>query len=204
MITKNHALLTTEVAAHIAADAIIQGEYWVTEGNDVGGKGCFIGCLAHSSDAGELGDKFGLPLPLVKIAENIFENLPEDEAKNFFARLPKAVGRDGKDLSRVHWKFLALELRALPVMPSQIQDVIDPVIAGIGLLAAGDEWPKDAAYAAARAAADAAYAADAAAYAARAAARAAAYAAARAAAYAADAARARQAATFLRLISEAK
>jgi hypothetical protein len=186
MLTKNHAELTAEVNAHIAADAVVQGTYW----DEREGKGCFIGCLAHSSDATVLQDRFGLPLPLVKICESIFEALAEADAKAFFASIPAAVGRDGKDLSRVHWAFLASELRALPATSVELRAVIDPVIAGMDALASGGPWSKDAAYAVARAAADAADAAvraadaayaadaaDAAAYAADAAARAAAYAA---------------------------
>jgi hypothetical protein len=221
MLTKNHATLTAEVQAHITADAVIQGEYWD------GSKGCFIGCLAHSSDATVLQERFGLPLSLVKICENIFEALPAADAKAFFAAIPAAVGRDGKDLSRVHWKFLAAELRALPEVPENIQAVIAPVIKGMDLLAEGREWSRaaahaaayaaraaadaaDAARAAARAAADAAYAAAHAAHAAARAARAAAHAAyaARAAAYAAHAAyaaaRERQRDTILRLIGDAE
>jgi hypothetical protein len=231
MLSINTDTLRAEVAAHIAADAVVQGRYWED------GKGCFIGCLAHSRDATVLGDRFGLPLPLVRICEGIFEALPADEAKSFFAAVPDAVGVDGRDLSRVHWAFLAEELRALPEVPPEVQAVIDPVIAGMDLLASGQKWPAAAraaaraaaaayaAYAAqaayaADAAADAAHAAraayaDAAAYAARAshAAAAAADAAARAAAdaaYAADAARAayaavrrRQRDTILRLIAAA-
>jgi hypothetical protein len=158
MLSINTDTLRAEVAAHIAADAVVQGHYWKD------GKGCFIGCLAHSRDATVLGDRFGLPLPLVRICEGIFEALPADEAKAFFAAVPDAVGVDGKDLSRVHWAFLAEELRALPEVPPEVQAVIDPVIAGMDLLASGQKWPA-AARAAARAAyaAYAAYAADAAA-----------------------------------------
>ena len=223
-LTRNHATLALEVKAHIEADALVRGKYWD------GSKGCFIGCLTHSSDPKPAFDRFGLPELVMRIAENIFEALPESEGKAFFAALPDAVGCDGKDLSRVHWAFLASELRLLPQ-----QDVIDTVIAGMDLLAAGEEWSPRAALAAARAAdvADAAYsaaysaaaayravaraadvacavaraadAADAAYAAARAAAAAAAdyaaYAVARAAAY--GAARIRQRDTLLRLISEA-
>ena len=147
MLTKNHDILTAEVQAHIAADAVIQGDYWD------GSKGCFIGCLAHSSDASVLCERFGLPLPLVRICENIFESLPYVAAKAFFAAIPGAVGRDGKDLTRVAWQFLAAELRALPGVSSYFQAVIDPVIEGMDLLASGEEWTGAyAAYAAADAA----------------------------------------------------
>ena len=167
MTTKNFDILAAQVAAHVAADQVVQGTYWDN------GRGCFIGCLSHSSDPTLAAEQFGLTLPLLRIAENIFEALPADEARAFFAALPAAVGCDGKDLSRVHWAFLAAELRALPVQMPEI----DAVITGMDLLAAGEEWPDAAAYAAARAA--------------------------YAAAYAADAARLRQRDTLLRLIAEA-
>ena len=183
MLTKNHDQLTLEVARHVEADAVLQGQYWD------GSHGCFIGCLAHSDDASALGEMYGLPLPLVRICESIFESLPANEAKAFFASIPDAVGRDGKDLTRVHWFFLAAELRALPPVDDNTQRAIDTVIAGMDLLASGGEWSRDAA---AYAAADAAYAA-----------RAAAYAAAYAAYAARAAARLRQRDTLLRLISEA-
>ena len=137
-LTRNHDILTAEVKAHIEADALVRGEYWN------GSKGCFIGCLTHSSDPKPAFERFGLPVTLMRIAENIFEDLPDDEGIAFFAALPDTVGCDGKDLSRVHWSFLASELRTLPH-----RDVIDTVIAGINLLVAGEEWLADAAYAAA-------------------------------------------------------
>ena len=205
MITRNTDKLRREVAAHVAADTIIQGDYW----DEASQSGCFIGCLAHDDDPESNEAEYGLPIMLQRIAENIFEALPADEAKTFFAALPDAVGCDGKDLSRVGWQFLAAELRSLPPQPADIQEVIDPVIAGMDRLANGQDWPAATAYAAAKAAANAANAAYAAAYAAAHAAHAA-HAAANAAAYAAYAAHAaravvrlRQRDLLLQLISEA-
>ncbi len=224
MLTKNTDKLRQQVAAHVAADSIAQGIYW-----DEGSKrGCFIGCLAHSDDPEINEQTYGLPVVVQRIAESIFEALLDNEAKAFFAALPDAVGCDGKDLSKVGWRFLAAELRALPAQTAEIQVVIDPVIAGMDLLASGQEWADAAAdhcaadaaawaaAAAARAAAAADADADAAAWAAAAAARAAAAdaaaadaaadAAAWAAAAAADAwvaACRRQRDTLLALISQA-
>lgn len=128
MLTKNHDILTAEVLAqHIITDATV------------------------------LGGRFGLPLPLVEIYADIRNELPSSDAKLFSAAIPGAVNRNGKDLTRVHWQFLASEFRALPTVSPKIQAVIDHVIAGMDLLASGREWPDAAdAYAAA---ADAAYAA---------------------------------------------
>jgi len=206
-LTKNTEILRAEVAAHIRADALVRGSYWKPSKNAVGGQGCFISCLTHSSDPTPASTQFGLPVAVLRIAENIFEALPDHEGKAFFAALPDAVGRDGRDLSRVVWAFLAAELRAMPQTTDAAQAVIDPVIDGMDLLFSGQQWTaaraaKAAAYAAyatkaAARAAKAAYAAKAAAYAAYAT-KAAAYAA-KAAAYAAYATKAAEAAGRARL-----
>lgn len=96
ILTRNHADLTLEVAKHIEADALIRGHYWKD------GSGCFIGCLTHSSDPAPAYERFGLPVPLLRIAESIFESLPGEDGRAFFAALPAAVGRDCKDLNREH------------------------------------------------------------------------------------------------------
>jgi hypothetical protein len=135
ILTTNTEQLRIEVANHLAADAVIQGDYWD------GQRGCFIGCLAHSDNAAELERQYGFPLPLVMLCERIFEQLPIEEAKLFFAAIPDAIGRDGRDLSRVVWQFLAAELQSLPPHSEEFKEVVDPVIAGLNLLAAGQEWP---------------------------------------------------------------
>ena len=209
MLTKNTDKLHQEVAAHVAADSIVQGIYWDTENN----KGCFIGCLAKNDDPVTNEETYGLPIMVQRIAENIFEELPADQAKAFFAALPDAVSCDGKDLSKVGWQFLAAELRSLPEQHEEVQAVINSVITGMDLLASGQVWSA-AARAAAAAARAAAWAAGAAAAAARAGAAAAARADAAAnaadtawyvAAAAADiaAARLQQRDLLLRLICEA-
>jgi hypothetical protein len=199
MLTKNFERLQSEVIAHVKADRVAQGSY----------ETCFIGCLANGiNNPGFIENEYGIPLMVARIAESIFEGLPADEAILFFAAIPQAIGSDGRDLSRVGWKFLAAELRALPPVPDDIQACIDPVIEGMDLLADGKEWPEadvcSAAYAAsttARTLADL-MVADAAAAAAAAAWSAATTAAANAADYA-DAARLRQRDTLLSLIKEA-
>jgi len=203
MLTRNFERLKSEVTAHVSADRVAQGSY----------ETCFIGCLANGHDDPEfIENQYGIPFMVTRIAESIFEGLRSNEAILFFAAIPQAIGSDGKDLSRVGWKFLAEELRALQPVPDDIQACIDPVINGIDLLAEAKEWPKAAACSAAAAAAyTAARAAAANAYTA-------AYAAANAYAYTANAAaaawstsanaawsatRLRQRDLLLRLISEA-
>lgn len=156
MLTRNTAQLRQAVEEHIAADAVIKGNYWD------GSRGCFIGCLNHSSDPTGAEKQYGLPVMVQRIAESIFERLPFEDAVKFFAALPNAIGCDGKDLSRIGWQFLVQALRNMPPQPAEIQAVVDPVIDGLELLAAGGEWPADAAVATRRAAFAAAVAASAA------------------------------------------
>jgi hypothetical protein len=195
-------MVRAQVDAHTAADEIVQGRYWEN------GKGCFIGCLAHSDDTAKVEALTGFPLMLTRIAESIFEGLDNAAAKGFPQRVI-AAPRVGADLTLVPWQFLhwcvgdALDRYAdnatrtacppaLQVLADKAQgapvttDAADAARAAARAAYAADAAARaaDAADAAARAA----YAADAAAYAARAAD------AADAAAYAADAARAADAA----------
>jgi hypothetical protein len=142
MITKNTQQLAQEVKKHIDADSVTQGYYWED------GKGCFIGCLAHGNDVQQLSVTYGLSVGLTRICEAIFEGLSPEDAKQFFADFPDAIGYDGKNLSLVLWQFLEDVLRNLPAQKPEIQSVIDPVIAGIGLLAKGEKWNHDTARAA--------------------------------------------------------
>jgi hypothetical protein len=160
MLTRNFDQLSKEVKHHVECDAIRRGSYWD------GSRGCFIGCLSHSGDTAKVQDTYGLPIMLQRIAESIFESLPLKEAQAFFAALPTAVSCDNKDLSRFGWQFLASELRSLPPQPAEIAAVIEPVIVGMDLLAAGQEWSAAYAYAATTKSARAAARAAAAAYAA--------------------------------------
>lgn len=92
-------MVRNQVDAHTVADEIIQGRYWKN------GKGCFIGCIAHGSEPERVEDLTGFPVMLTRIAENIFEGLPNDVAKGFPQRVITAP-RIGADLSLVPWKFL--------------------------------------------------------------------------------------------------
>lgn len=141
MTTRNTEHLAATVAEHIKADAVFQDMYWDEEAQ----KGCFIGCLVHGNRPEIIEERYGIPMMITRIAEAIFERLPADEAKQFFADFPAAINNDGKDLSRVGWQFLAQTLRDLPVVAAEVQAVIDPVIAGLDRLAKGEEWPRAAA-----------------------------------------------------------
>lgn len=146
MLTKNIDEMKAVVADHIAADQVVQGRYW--ENN----RGCFIGCLTHSSKSQLVTHKFGMPLPLVCITERVFDRLTEKESVKFFADIPAAIDIDGKDLSLIHWQFLRDTLLRLPKITSEIKTVIK----GISLLAKGEKWNKEKVNAAASASVNAA------------------------------------------------
>lgn len=177
------AMVRAQVDAHTAADEIVQGVYWEN------GKGCFIGCLAHSSSADKVQELTGFPPMLTRVAESIFEGLDNAAAKDF----PQAVIAAplvGADLSLVPWQFLhwcvtdALHQYADPATQAACAPAVQVLSdKARGVPVAADA--ADAAYAAARAAADAARAA------------------ARAAAYAADAICERQAAKLIELLAAA-
>lgn len=157
MTTRNTEHLAATVAEHIKADAVVQGDYWSEDEQ----KGCFIGCLVHADRPDLIEERYGVPVMITRIAEAVFERLPADEAKQFFADFPAAINNDGKDLSRVGWQFLAQTLRDLPSTTAEVQTVVDLAIAGLDRLAKGEQWPtagavRDAALAAANAAARAA------------------------------------------------
>jgi len=85
------------------------------------------------------------------IAKSLTYSMTDSGAKAYLKEIKKSA--KGKNLSFVIWKFIAAELRALPTTTVKVQSVIDPVIAGMDLLANGKDWPK----ADARRAASAAY-----------------------------------------------
>jgi len=188
--------------------------------NNITSDACNISSLADGEDYIEyMKSRYGVPEVLTWTLESFFVELQPSEAIQFFTSLLDSIACDGKDLSKVIWKFLSLELRQLPIVDLKTYGVIE----GMDLLSEGKPWP-DAAqaarvaqavgtYSACSAASYAAYAAsfDAAAYAA-------AYAvhsvyAAHASAHASRAAayftgnykscRERQRATLLKLIAEA-
>lgn len=122
MISKNISEFIANARDHVAQDKVIKGLY--TRPN---GQACFIGCHAGEDNPERLLKIYGLPTMVIRIAEIIFEGLPDKEAQQqFHIDLPEAIGVDGKDLSMVGWKFLRNMLTRLPSTTSN--DVVIPVI----------------------------------------------------------------------------
>src|SRR3990172_9572144 len=79
---------------HIAKDEVIQGTGFNY------GRGCFVGCTLDKYDHSRFPIELGWPEQLARLADVIFEGLPESEAPKFGSDLLAAVPV-GKDLSRV-------------------------------------------------------------------------------------------------------
>jgi hypothetical protein len=139
MFAQNTTVLKTDVSSHVTVGQIVQGMYWTNN----------TGCLTHPGKARAVNEAFfDMPLPLIRICEDIFGGLAENAAVRFFADVSQAIGHDKKDLSLVQWQFLRDTFLRLPEITPETQTVID----GLSLLADGKEWnSKDAAYAAAAA-----------------------------------------------------
>jgi hypothetical protein len=139
MFVQNTNVLKTDVSSRVTVGQIVQGMYWTNN----------TGCLTHPGKARAVNEAFfDMPLPLIRICEDIFGGLAENAAVRFFADVSQAIGHDKKDLSLVQWQFLRDTFLRLPEITPETQTVID----GLSLLADGKEWnSKDAAYAAAAA-----------------------------------------------------
>ena len=86
------------LAAHRAADEIIQGQGWD------GSKGCAIGCTLNAYDHEAYERELGVPMVLAHLIDAIHEGLPLSAAKDWPARVLAAVPTQ-VDLSMVWPRF---------------------------------------------------------------------------------------------------
>lgn len=135
---RNFAKLKAEVERHVAADAVVQRIYWDSENQ----RGCFIGCLAGGNNVLLIAREYGIPASLLSLAESIFERLPADEAPQFFAAFPDAIGGDGKDLHGVPFLFIAEQLRQMPMEDVSVaaQSALGRWADGLELIARDQPW----------------------------------------------------------------
>lgn len=90
------------VQRHYDADEITQGIYWEN------GKGCAVGCTMEQGGDGvhqAMEDTLGIPKELAYLEDRLFEELKNDDAKEFPLRFLKAI-KPGADLSLVVAKFV--------------------------------------------------------------------------------------------------
>jgi hypothetical protein len=106
-------------AAHRAADEVIQGQ-----GFD-NGRGCFVGCTLDDYDHSRFPEELGWPEWLARLADTIFERLPDEDAPQFGTDLLAAVN-PGVDLELARIPFLvAVQQRNL----ARLQDNNEPYAA---------------------------------------------------------------------------
>jgi hypothetical protein len=92
--------ILAQLQAHYDADEIIKGKYWEN------GKGCAVGCTIHSDNHREYETRFGIPEILAHLEDTIFENLPNERAKEWPLKFMSSI-YVGADLSTV-WPLLAI------------------------------------------------------------------------------------------------
>ena len=90
-----------EIGKHEQLDAVVQGAYDATMGDQF--RGCAIGCSLHSlntisgkpnraiSDHARYEEELGLPIWLAYLEDNIFERLPLELAKTWPRRFAEAI-----------------------------------------------------------------------------------------------------------------
>src|ERR1700737_2528037 len=91
--------ILAQLEKHAKADELIKGRYWED------GKGCAVGCTIHGSDHSLYEPRFGIPQMLARLEDQIFEGLPNGNAKEWPIAFMSAIA-PGADLSLVGWKFL--------------------------------------------------------------------------------------------------
>jgi len=120
--------LILQLQKHYESDEIIKGVYWQH------GKGCAVGCTIHSNAHKEYETQYGIPEALAYLEDTIFENLPDDLAKEWPLKFIKSINV-GSDLSRIWpefaiWllsdeKYGVLQYAETEEQKSAIQKVID-------------------------------------------------------------------------------
>ena len=94
------------VAAHRAADELVQGTTWSN------GKGCAIGCTLETYDHSLYPIELGVPMELARLEDRIFEALTPEEAQGWPERFLSAIDV-GRDLALVWPRFAIWILRDL-------------------------------------------------------------------------------------------
>lgn len=121
--------ILAQLAAHRAADELIQGRYWEY------GKGCAVGCTVHGSDHSQYEPLFGIPQALAYLEDRIFEELPSAKAQAWPERFMRAI-EPGADLTVIQWQFLHWLLTDETVNPEINNPLVRDAIAACAQLMA--------------------------------------------------------------------
>jgi hypothetical protein len=90
------------VIAHRKADEIVKGIYWQK------GKGCAVGCTIHGDNHFAYETELGIPAWIAFLEDDLFERMPNEDAKEWPARFLEAVpvGKDPAWFDRIKSQFL--------------------------------------------------------------------------------------------------
>ena len=138
------------VRAHAAADELVKGTGWSTDG-----KGCAIGCTLEAYDHARYPIELGIPEMLARLEDCIFEGLANDIAQRWPERFLETI-EPGADLSRVGWQFLHWLLTESGIGSYDhplVKDAVAQCAAVIEPLTRGEPADASAAWSAARSAA---------------------------------------------------
>lgn len=97
--------IVEQIAAHRAADEILQGAYYKTNGET---RVCAVGCVLHDPDGGHIRyeTEFGIPVQLAHLEDRLFESMALERAKDWPARFMGSI-EPGADLTAVWPRFAA-------------------------------------------------------------------------------------------------
>ena len=115
----------SRVAAHAAADRLIQGTGWN------GSKGCAVGCTLEAYDHSRYPIELGLPEWLARLEDSIFEGLPAEDAMTWPQRFLEAIPV-GADVEPVRHKLAVLRLdRLISLQTSLLGKGVDDAVNGV-------------------------------------------------------------------------
>ena len=128
------------VQEHYQADQIIKGEYWQN------GKGCAVGCTVHSNIHNKYESELGIPENIAHLQDTIFENLPNELAKEFPIQFLSAikVGADLKNVSNLFtiWVLTDEKYGVLQYAENKkiVQDVADALAKDMVTPVPAEKW----------------------------------------------------------------
>ena len=109
-----------QLQEHYDLDQIRQGVYWQD------GKGCAIGCTIHSDDHMLYEARFGVPVALAYIEDELFESLSNEKSKDWPIAFMSAI-QPGQDLSIVSWRLLYWAFTQDAIFDSKYDDLFKDV-----------------------------------------------------------------------------
>lgn len=84
---------------------------------------CFL--LTGGHNTRHLRNISGIPEPLIELIEEISGTFNTKQMIIFFENILLTIGTDGKDISKIVWKFLSTTLKNIPPQKTEVQEFLD-------------------------------------------------------------------------------